>query len=98
MATLKIHGMPPSTFTRTVRMACHEKGIDYELVTTLPGDIGALNPFRKIRPSRTATSCSSNRPRSCATSSAPFGDRSFGQTIRPWSRYAINGRAPSAIL
>ena len=48
MTTLKIHGMPPSTFTRTVRMACHEKGIDYELVPATPGSIGALNPFGKI--------------------------------------------------
>ena len=48
MTILKIHGMPPSSFTRTVRLACHEKGIDYELVTASPGDIGALNPFGKI--------------------------------------------------
>ena len=48
MVTIKIHGLPPSTFTRTVRLACHEKGIDYELVPTMPGDIGSLNPFRKI--------------------------------------------------
>jgi glutathione S-transferase len=48
MATLKIHGLPPSTFTRTVRLACHEKGIDYELVDAMPGTIEALNPFRKI--------------------------------------------------
>ena len=48
MATIKIHGMPPSTFTRTVLMACHEKGIDYDLVMMRPMDIGALNPFLKI--------------------------------------------------
>jgi len=48
MATLKIHGLPPSTFTRTVRLACHEKGIDYEMVEAMPGSIDALNPFRKI--------------------------------------------------
>jgi glutathione S-transferase len=48
MAMIKIHGVPPSTFTRTVRLACHEKGIDYELVPTTPGEIGALNPFHKI--------------------------------------------------
>jgi glutathione S-transferase len=48
MVTLKIHGMPPSTFTRAVRMACHEKGIDYELVPTTPGDVRPLNPFSKI--------------------------------------------------
>jgi glutathione S-transferase len=48
MATLKIHGLPPSTFTRTVRLACHEKGIDYDLVEAMPNTIDALNPFRKI--------------------------------------------------
>jgi glutathione S-transferase len=31
-----------------VRLACHEKGIDYELVPTFPGQMGALNPFQKI--------------------------------------------------
>jgi glutathione S-transferase len=48
MAMIKIHGVPPSTFTRTVRLGCHEKGIDYELVPARPGDISALNPFNKI--------------------------------------------------
>ena len=48
MAEIKVHGVPPSTFTRTVRLACHEKGIDYELVPTMPGDVAPLNPFRKI--------------------------------------------------
>jgi len=48
MTTLKIHGLPPSTFTRTVRMACHEKGIGYEMVDAMPSTIGALNPFHKI--------------------------------------------------
>jgi glutathione S-transferase len=48
MATIKVHGVPPSTFTRTVLLACHEKGIDYELVPTTPGDVAPLNPFRKI--------------------------------------------------
>jgi glutathione S-transferase len=48
MMTIRIHGVPPSTFTRTVMLACHEKGIDYELVPTMPGDVSALNPFRKI--------------------------------------------------
>ena len=48
MATLKIHGLSPSTFTRTVRLACHEKGIAYEMVDATPGTIDALNPFRKI--------------------------------------------------
>jgi glutathione S-transferase len=48
MAAIKVHGVPPSTFTRTVLLACHEKGIDYELVPTMPGEIAPLNPFRKI--------------------------------------------------
>jgi glutathione S-transferase len=48
MTAIRIHGVPPSTFTRTVRLACHEKGIDYELVPTMPSEITALNPFRKI--------------------------------------------------
>ena len=48
MTAIKIYGVPPSSFTRTVRLACHEKGIDYELVPTFPGRMGALNPFQKI--------------------------------------------------
>ena len=48
MTSIKIHGMPPSTFTRTVRLACHEKGIGYELVPTMPSQIAPLNPFGKI--------------------------------------------------
>jgi glutathione S-transferase len=48
MAALQIYGVPPSTFTRAVRLGCHEKGIDYELVTTWPSKIGALNPLGKI--------------------------------------------------
>jgi len=48
MATLTIHGVPPSTFTRTVRLACHEKGVDYEMADAMPSTIGPLNPFGKI--------------------------------------------------
>jgi glutathione S-transferase len=48
MAQIKIHGLPPSTFTRAVRLGCHEKGIDYELVPAMPGSIAPLNPFSKI--------------------------------------------------
>jgi len=48
MATLKIHGVLPSPFTRTVVMAAHEKGIGHELVPTTPPELGALNPFGKI--------------------------------------------------
>jgi glutathione S-transferase len=48
MAALKIHGLSPSTFTRTVRLGCHEKGIAYEMVDAMPSTIGPLNPFGKI--------------------------------------------------
>jgi glutathione S-transferase len=48
MADIKIYGVSQSTFTRTVRLACQEKGIDYELVPMFPGQMGALNPFQKI--------------------------------------------------
>jgi glutathione S-transferase len=48
MTALKIHGVPPSVFTWTARLACHEKGIDYELVPTMPGQVAPLNPFHKI--------------------------------------------------
>ena len=48
MTTITIHGLSPSTFTRTVRMGCHEKGIAYEMVDAMPNTIGSLNPFGKI--------------------------------------------------
>ena len=48
MATIKIHGVPPSSFTRTARLAAHEKGIDYELVSAFPGQVEPMNPFKKI--------------------------------------------------
>ena len=48
MASIKVYGVPPSTFTRAVLMGCQEKGIDYELVPTFPSTVGPLNPFGKI--------------------------------------------------
>ena len=48
MATLQIYGVPPSPFTRAVRLACREKGVDYELVPTRPGETAPLNPLGKI--------------------------------------------------
>ena len=48
MASLQIFGVPPSPFTRAVRLACHEKGVDYELVPTRPGGTAPLNPLGKI--------------------------------------------------
>jgi glutathione S-transferase len=45
-----IHGYPISTWTRTARMTCVEKGIAYELVAVDYGSEahGELHPFRKI--------------------------------------------------
>jgi len=48
MATLQILGVPPSPFTRAVRLCCREKGVDYELVPTRPGETAPLNPLGKI--------------------------------------------------
>ena len=36
MATLIIHGIPLSTYVRTCRMACMEKGVPYELDPLMP--------------------------------------------------------------
>jgi glutathione S-transferase len=49
MATLQIFGVPPSPFTRAVRLACREKGVDYELVPTRPGETAPLNRWAKSR-------------------------------------------------
>lgn len=50
MATLTLYGVPQSTYTRTTRMACEEKGIDYELVEVDPhsAEHKARHPFEKI--------------------------------------------------
>ena len=50
MASVRIHGYPISTWTRTLRMACVEKGVDHELVPVKYGseEHGALHPFRRI--------------------------------------------------
>jgi glutathione S-transferase len=46
----RIHGYPISTWTRTVRMTCVEKGIEYELVPVAYGsdEHGLLHPFRRM--------------------------------------------------
>jgi glutathione S-transferase len=49
-ATVRIYGYPVSTWTRTARMTCIEKGIAYELVAVDYGSEahGELHPFRKM--------------------------------------------------
>lgn len=49
MADVKIYGVPPSTFVRTVRLVCHEKGVDYELIPGGPGSAHfPPHPFDRI--------------------------------------------------
>lgn len=50
MATITIHGWAPSTYTRTARMYCLEKGIDHALEPIEMGSDAhrALHPFAKI--------------------------------------------------
>jgi glutathione S-transferase len=47
---VRIHGYPISTWTRTARMTCVEKGLAYELVRVPYGteEHGELHPFRRI--------------------------------------------------
>lgn len=49
-APIRIHGYPVSTWTRTLRMTCAEKGVAYELVPVRYGseEHGALHPFRRM--------------------------------------------------
>ena len=48
--TLEIIGVPQSTFVRTVRMACEEKGVAYRLTSAIPcsPEVSAIHPFGKI--------------------------------------------------
>lgn len=50
MAEVKIYGLPMSTYVRTARMVCEEKGIDYDLepVDLAAEDYRAIHPFAKM--------------------------------------------------
>ncbi len=50
MAKLEIIGIPQSTYTRVVRMAAEEKGVDYDLVVETPHSdaVNAINPTGKV--------------------------------------------------
>jgi glutathione S-transferase len=50
MASVQILGFAPSTFTRTARMACEEKGVPYDLIQVPPHspEVLAIHPFGKI--------------------------------------------------
>jgi glutathione S-transferase len=50
MPKVEIIGFAPSTYVRVVRMACEEKGIDYDLKPAPPHspDVMAIHPFGKI--------------------------------------------------
>jgi glutathione S-transferase len=47
---IRIHGYPISTWTRTLRMTCAEKGLAYELIPVRYGseEHAALHPFRRM--------------------------------------------------
>ena len=47
---LRLHGVPISTWARTARMACIEKGIEFEFVPVNRASdaYGELHPFRRI--------------------------------------------------
>ena len=44
MSTVTLFGYPQSTYFRTARMACEEKGVDYDI----DNDFAARHPFRKM--------------------------------------------------
>lgn len=48
--SLQIIGIPQSTFVRVVRMAAHEKGIEYELFPAMPhsDEVTAIHPLGKV--------------------------------------------------
>ncbi|MEM9072776.1 MAG: glutathione S-transferase family protein [Myxococcota bacterium] len=50
MAHVTVHGLPPSSYTRTVLMTCLEKGITYEFEAPnlLAPGYDALHPYRKV--------------------------------------------------
>lgn len=50
IANVKIYGAPQSTYVRTARMICEEKGIDYDLevVDIAADDYRAIHPFGKM--------------------------------------------------
>ena len=50
MSTIQIHGFSPSTYTRTARMACIEKGVAHTLEPLAFGEPAhrALHPFMKM--------------------------------------------------
>lgn len=50
MADLVIYGIPQSTYVRSVRMACIEKGVPYTLEPAMPSSdtIRKLHPFSRI--------------------------------------------------
>ncbi len=50
MTDVKLYGFPQSTYVRTARLACEEKGVAYEIV---PTEIGspenlAVHPFARV--------------------------------------------------
>lgn len=47
MTSIKIMGVAPSSYTRTARMTCVEKGLDHEFVGP-DTELGAVHPYKKF--------------------------------------------------
>ena len=50
MTDVKLYGFPQSTYVRTARLACEEKGVAYEIVPSQPDSSEnlAVHPFGKV--------------------------------------------------
>ena len=50
MSKIELYGFPQSTYVRVARMACHEKGVDYDLHPVPPHseEVNAVHPLGKI--------------------------------------------------
>ena len=79
-----LYGIPQSTYVRSARMACIEKGVPYTLEPSMPRSdtIRQLHPFARCRCCVTATSRSTRRAPSCAMSTKPSTGRRFSPRSR----------------
>ncbi len=50
MADVQIFGVPQSTYLHTVRIACREKGVTYDLIPAMPGspELKSVNPYGRM--------------------------------------------------
>ncbi len=48
MTNITIMGVPPSSYTRTARMTCVEKGIAHDFTLPDQSDLASAHPFKKV--------------------------------------------------